>query len=174
MKQMGLSFEMYCSDYDEVYPPAYEWKSRLQPYIKTTEINRCPSRKQLPWYYGQGYNIGCSNPPVAGFPERSMAQIESPSYKLLIVEWDRCSAGPPCGPPGLFAGGALCWWAVCRIHNGGSNVTFADGHAKWLDPTRYHSTTEKIDDQGNPVPPDAVPVDEATWRNYWDTEWEVH
>ena len=134
-RQMGVSFLMYTSDHDEVFPPTYNWKTRLQPYIRTTEINRCPSRKELPWYYGQGYNIGvpaAMGAFVAGVPEMSEAQIVNPSQKILVAEWDRCNAGPPSGPTGLFAGGATSFWAVCRVHNGGSNVLFCDGHVKWL------------------------------------------
>ena len=174
LKQMGLSFVMYLSDYDEIYPMAYLWKSRLQPYIRTKEINRCPSRRQLPWYYGQGYNIGCGNPAVAGFQLRPEAAIVCPSAKLLVVEWDRCNAGPPCGPTGLFAGGATSYWAVCRVHNGGSNCLFGDGHVKWLKPDDYHSNTDHIDASGNPVPSTATAVAEAVWRKYWDTAYDVN
>ncbi len=184
LRQMGNAFTMYISDYDETYPMTYLWKQRLQPYIKTTEINRCPSRRQLPWYYGHGYNIGCQNPFVPGVPLQSEAVIVSPADKILIAEWDRCNAGPPCGPPGLFSGGATSFggqlqrremgrWAVTRIHNGGSNVLFCDGHAKWMNPSRYHSTTDHADDSGNPVPADAEAVPEETWRKYWDVTYEA-
>jgi len=173
LKQMGLAFFMYTSDYDEMYMATYNWKTNLQPYIKTTEINRCPSRKSLPWYYGQGLNIGCSSPYVQGIPLMSEGSIASPSSKILVVEWERCNAGPPCGPTGLFSGGATSYWAVCRIHNGGSNLLFCDGHAKWLKPEQYHSNTESIDSAGNPVPSSPSIVSEATWRKYWDTAYEA-
>jgi len=175
LRQMGLAFEMYCSDWDEIYPPTSNWKARLQDYIKTTNINKCPSRPSLPWYYGQGYNIGCTSPSVAGFPEKSMSQIVNPGDKILIAEWDRCNAGPPCGTTGLLSGGATSYWAVCRIHNGGSNLLFADGRVKYMKPEQYHSTTDHIDSDGNPVPADGstvAAVPEAMWRKYWDTSYE--
>ncbi len=175
LKQMGLSFFMYISDYDEMFPVNPEWKTRLQPYIRTTEINRCPSRKHLPWYYGQGYNIGCFGafgPYVAGVPGRSEAEIQNPSNKIVIAEWDRCNSGPPVGPYGLFMGGATSWWAVCRVHNGGSNLLFCDGHVKWMRPDDYHSNTLKIDASGNPIPASPTPVAEATWRHFWDVAYE--
>jgi len=173
LRQMGNAFFMYISDYDETYPMAYLWKERLQPYIKATEINRCPSRPQLPWYYGQGYNVGCQNPFVRGLPMLGEAAIVSPGDKILIAEWDRCNAGPPCGPPGLFSNGATCYWAVTRVHNGGSNVLFCDGHARWMNPDTYHSTTDHADASGYPVPADAVAVPEETWRKYWDVTYET-
>jgi prepilin-type N-terminal cleavage/methylation domain-containing protein/prepilin-type processing-associated H-X9-DG protein len=172
LRQMGLAFFMYTSDYDSVFPFTYNWKTNLQPYVKNTQINVCPSRPTLPWYYGQGYNIGCSSPYVAGVPLASEAAIAAPSYKILIAEWDRCNAGPPCGPTGLYSGGATSWWAVTRIHNGGSNLLFCDGHAKWMRPEDYHSTTECIDSAGIPTPATAAAVDEAIWRKYWDISYE--
>ncbi len=175
LKQLGLAFHMYTADYDEVYPPVYQWKTRLQPYIKTFDINKCPSRTHLPWYYGQGYNIGNANPYVVGFPERSMAAVVQPANKILVVEWDRCNAGPPVGPTGLFAGGATCFWAVTRIHGGGSNLLFGDGHVRWLKPDVYHSNTERADDQGNPITLNGAPlvvVPESVMRYYWDITYE--
>ncbi|MGI5819081.1 MAG: DUF1559 domain-containing protein [Armatimonadota bacterium] len=183
-KQMGLAFFMYNADYDEIYVTNPEWKTKLQPYIKNTQINYCPSRMQkpwapnedMPWYYGQGFNIGV--PPgwgsevVVGFVGRPEAQIKSPASKILIAEWDRCNAGPPVGNRGLFAGGATCFWACTTVHNGGSNVLFGDGHVRWLQPSAYHSDMERADADGNPTPADASPVAEAVWRAYWDTEYD--
>jgi len=175
LKQLGLSFAMYIADYDEVFPLVFQWKSRLQPYIKNIDINYCPSRRHLPWFYGQGYNIGLNNPFVAGFPERSLAAVVRPANKILVVEWDRCNAGPPVGPPGLFSGGATCYWAVTRIHNGGSNLLFADGHVRWLKPDVYHSNTIRADERGYPITPSDAPlvvVAESVWRYYWDITYE--
>jgi prepilin-type N-terminal cleavage/methylation domain-containing protein/prepilin-type processing-associated H-X9-DG protein len=183
-KQMGLAFFMYNADYDEMYVTNPQWKTKLQPYIKNTQINYCPSRKmkpwapseEMPWYYGQGYNIGC--PPgmgsevVAGFVGKSEASITSPSSKILVAEWDRCNAGPPVGTQGLFAGGATCFWACTTVHNGGSNILFGDGHVKWLKPSEYHSDMESVDASGLPVPADATAVAEDVWRTYWDTRYE--
>jgi len=173
MKQMGLAYFQYVSDYDQTYPPVPNWKSQLQPYIKTTKINVCPSRPDLPWYYGQGYNIGCSAPFVQGLPMQSEAVIVSPSAKIMVVEWDRCNAGPPCGPTGLLSGGATSYWAVTRIHNGGSNVLYCDGHTKWRKPDEYHSNTDHIDSAGTPLPAGASAIDEELWRRAWDITYEA-
>lgn len=180
MKQMGLAAMMYADDYDETMVTAQEWKAKLDPYMKNRQLFKCPSRMELDWCYGHGLNIGapaymptCS-PVVAGVDGKALAAIVSPSYKIFAVEWDRCLAGPPVGPTGEYRDGALNFWAVTRIHNGGSNIVFCDGHAKWLDPGTYHSNTEKIDSSGNPTPAGAVAVSEATWRKYWDTAYETN
>jgi len=173
LRQVGMAFALYVVDWNERFQPAYKWKERLDPYLTTRELGKCPNRPELPWYYGQGYNVGCTNPPVAGFPERNLAMISYPSHKILVVEWDRCLAGPPCGPPGLFAGDALCYWAVCRVHSEGSNVLFGDGHSKWMKPEQYHSNTRRADPLGYPVPSDAQAAPEEVWRYYWDVSWPL-
>ncbi|MCS7253830.1 MAG: prepilin-type N-terminal cleavage/methylation domain-containing protein [Armatimonadota bacterium] len=178
MRQHGLAFQMYLADYDGVYPPFPQWKSRLDPYMKNQDMWKCPSRPQLPWYYGHGYNLGC--PPTIsgcdstpGFPERHEAQIANPGNKILALEWDRCNSGPPNGPYGTYHGGATGFWSVCRIHNDGSNILFGDGHVKWMKPEQFHSTTWKEDGNGNPLPPPGQSqiqvVPENIWRKFWDT-----
>jgi prepilin-type N-terminal cleavage/methylation domain-containing protein/prepilin-type processing-associated H-X9-DG protein len=152
-KQMGLAFFMYNADYDETYVTNPEWKTKLQPYIKNTQINYCPSRKMKPWapneempfYYGQGFNIGV--PP--GWGRRSWPGFVGAAGGADQAAPPRRSSWPsgtaatpvlPVGNPGLFAGGATCFWACTTVHNGGSNVLFGDGHVKWLSPEAYHST----------------------------------
>jgi len=175
MKQQGLAIMMYVSDWDSRYPPAYQWKTRCDEYLGSRELWRCPTRPELPWYYGHGYNVGCPDPdcdpPVEGFPEKIDTRVKQPSKKILAVEWDRCLSGPPVGPTGLLRGGQLSYWAVCRVHGGGSNIIFGDGHAKWMRPEHYHSNTEWADAEGNPHPTSPTVVQESIWRLYWDTEY---
>lgn len=174
LKQLGVAFDLYLSDNDDVYPPTVQWKTRVQPYFTTTDICRCPSRPNLPWYYGQGYNIGCDNPAVPGFAGKMRDRIRTPAQKILVAEWDRCNSGPPCGPTGLFANGATSWWAVSRVHTGGSNLLFGDGHVRWMRPDEYHSNTDHIDATGQPLGKNGAlvrAVDETVWRRYWDTSY---
>jgi len=151
------------------------------------KICYCPSRhgKTIPytnWYYGQGYNIG-SIPvggTIPGFVGRKESQIRNITNKILVVEWGRysdgrggCNAGPPykndtdLSPSGILGGGATSFWAVCRIHLGGSNVLFGDGSVKWLRPEEYHSNA---DGSGN-RPPDTQLKIAPDWRKYWDTSY---
>ena len=173
MRQQGLAMMQYVNDHDGIHVPLYQWKSRLDIYMTNRDLWKCPSRPHLPWYYGQGINLGCIHGSiiVRGIPEANEAMISQPAEKIAILEWDRCNAGAPVGPPGLFHGGATCYWAVCRIHLDGSNLLFADGHVKWFKPEQYHSNTEKANDNGYPVPPDAVAVPENVWRKFWDILW---
>src|SRR6056297_3918167 len=59
LKQLGLGFEMYAQDYDEMLPVwgygnidnaengpdegFYSWDTVLEPYIKNVQILKCPS-----------------------------------------------------------------------------------------------------------------------------------
>ena len=61
---------------------------------------------------------------------------------------------------------------VCRVPQGGSHVTFGDGHASWLLADVYHSRLAGVSW------PDGVPLSTPTladvapdWRRYWDTSW---
>ena len=181
LHQQGIAFVLYNNDWNDLNPPPYEWKSRLLEYVSTTDSFRCPSRPELPWYYGHGYNIGCpaweldtdkwpALGPVSGTAGARCTAIVAPGRKILTVEWDRCLAGPPVGKTGLFRADGLCYWSVCRIHDGGSNVLFADGHVVSMRPEEYHSETECVDDAGNPVPADPPIVSEEVWRSFWDAD----
>jgi len=197
LKQVGIAFGMYLNDYDDYYPPKKFWKQILwyHNYLKEPDkISRCPSRhgKTISydkWYWGQGYNIGCSSldstdrNEYPGFAGRKAGQIRNISKKILIVEWGRskdgkggCLAGPPAGPYGFFppsgpSAGIKCYWAVCRVHSGGSNVLFGDGHCEWKKPEEYHSNTVDVDDSGNPIaPPGGLKIN-PNWRDYWDTSY---
>ena len=136
LKQMGVAFEMYCSDYDETYPPVPNWKTNIQPYIRNTNINRCPSRPGLPWYYGQGYNIGCALPFVQGFATATWRRWCA-ERKILIMEWT-VATWPRAVDCRL--GGATSHWAVCRIHNR-LNVLFGDGTRVYCRTVPQHDST---------------------------------
>ena len=51
LKQIGLGIIQYTQDYDEKYPmaisgassPYFSWRQTMQPYIKSTQVLRCPS-----------------------------------------------------------------------------------------------------------------------------------
>jgi len=182
LKQLGIAFELYTNDYDGFYPPTYDWKTNVWKYVSDSMRDRicyCPSRhgktiSRDRWFWGQGYNGGYDTTP--GFAGRGKGRIRNASTKILVAEWGRasdgkggCVAGPPIGPAGFFNGDSTCYWAVCRVHSGGSNVLFGDGHCTWMNPDTYHSTTRDVDDAGNPVP--ATPDVAGDWRRYWDTSY---
>ncbi len=51
-KQFLLGFQMYANDYDDMFMPAYTsnpnvlWNQLFQPYIKNTDVFRCPAQSK--------------------------------------------------------------------------------------------------------------------------------
>ena len=51
VKQIGLGLLQYAQDYDESFPAArttgtsVSWRWMIQPYLKSTQVNSCPSRQ---------------------------------------------------------------------------------------------------------------------------------
>ncbi len=157
VKQLGLGIMMYVQDYDErmpVFEPAWgvtpspaitgcSWWQGVYPYVKNDQIYVCPSRDQ--WgpftYWARVFPVF----PSYGFSSRvraqKLAQIKEPATKLMLGDachpmgdqmWRFCWPLAPGGWPDK------CNTAVNQkdpdwaVHNGGGNICFADGHAKWL------------------------------------------
>lgn len=179
LKQMGIAFAMYKTDYNEYYPDNPNWKTKLWVYVSGDmrgKICKCPSRKQIPnWYWGQGYNTGSGI--YTGFVGTKEGRIRNISEKILVLDWGRpsdgrggCNAGPPYSADGVLSpdlmeisGGVTSHWAVVRIHSGGSNLLFGDGSVKWMRPEEYHSNADGSGSAGTVIAP--------KWREYWDTSY---
>jgi prepilin-type N-terminal cleavage/methylation domain-containing protein/prepilin-type processing-associated H-X9-DG protein len=151
-RQMATAVIAYAQDYDETMVPSYVatagvgvgyclWYMNLQPYVKNTQLQRCPSASG-PAYAGPmgGTDFGLNNllcPTNTGTP---VATIAYPAETMVVAEsdWTRSTTD--------YAS-ANCWrvaypfhpsFFIPQRHNDGANLVFADGHAKWhkiaLDP----------------------------------------
>lgn len=151
VKQLVLATLQYGQDYDEQIPctrPIYRacannsvtfFNHAIYPYVKNSQVFLCPSlptpastcakftneanAMALPTTYGLSCKLGQNN----GI---ALATIQSPSQLYYIA----------CGTSGWG------WWRgfkaannTCtanqyykEVHNGGINIGFADGHAKWV------------------------------------------
>jgi prepilin-type N-terminal cleavage/methylation domain-containing protein/prepilin-type processing-associated H-X9-DG protein len=192
-KQLGTAYMMYLQDYDEVFPPhvtertaapgtpdtaearaPYSYKTKLDPYVKSGQVYKCPSGPQWPaagpgrWFttdYGNNHNeanlVSASqrqwyiDNPDFGFNETtSIASISFPANFILIGDAGRASGLPSRG--GLYPQP----WAFddsnlpdtqqqarfLARHTGGGNIAFSDGHSKLRKPNQ-------------------------TWRSYNDNDW---
>jgi len=194
-KNVGLAMTMYTDDYDETYVSMGNWKTKIEPYIKTKNIYYCPSRAGIKqagnWFLGQAVNIGSVNGAVDGVtglinyagadangtPGIAVGSVTSPADKIMVVEWGRandgfggCNAGAPVGAV-LLGNMANSNWACYSGHNGLASVTFCDGHVKSLKPSVFHSNITGVNSDGTFVTLNngaVTPVAEATWRKYWD------
>jgi prepilin-type N-terminal cleavage/methylation domain-containing protein/prepilin-type processing-associated H-X9-DG protein len=166
-KQMGTALAMYAQDYDEslprVYtggPPSRDWTTDLLPYIKTGDIaadakrvnaalaadrpdlfsaaqpffqcpSKGPSRDTRGFRRGYGYNNWLAqSTPVA------LASVTAPADCLSFGDvWGEVDRIWPFNYPSTDTR-----FIPEARHSNGLNVTFVDGHAKWVngnDPRLY-------------------------------------
>ncbi len=123
------------------------WYYALTPYIKNYQIYNCPSatttyqnvRSDGNVTYSSasnyGWNTYATGTTYPGdlftpFDRASMASIDDPSGTLLVTEagyYRACGYSPTTGQANIDNASQ-----VQERHFDGSNVLFADGHAKWL------------------------------------------
>ena len=115
MKQLGLSWNMYAQDYDEVYPLSRSvgypdkmgddcaardfatyglkltWKDATQPYIKNKQIYRCPSNPNND-FQAEGsdpqmkISYGTNGVVMWGWAPLRMATLNRPAETVMILE----------------------------------------------------------------------------------------
>jgi prepilin-type N-terminal cleavage/methylation domain-containing protein/prepilin-type processing-associated H-X9-DG protein len=165
VKQIMLATVMYAQDYDETLPVASHWSApgetqepdigytnwfeALEPYAKNEQILVCPSQTDkwigYGWNYKQfGYQH--SNGTLQYDYATPLAQIEYPASVILIGDNMDSNA------PGTWRGRFLYAYDGDKLparHNGGGNMGFVDGHAKW-----YKRS----------VLADPTPAPEGVWR----------
>ncbi|MFW5867445.1 MAG: DUF1559 domain-containing protein, partial [Armatimonadota bacterium] len=159
VKQIALATQMYAQDHGEMLPQGgtwspddvmIRWYDALEPYLKNEQILICPSSQNNDapntWNYGfvrqtTGYNGtigGFTLPDGTAVPSGpapvALAQVQNPSETVLLSDahnfyteldfWYRSDS------PYDEVGGAYYW--VDGRHNGGANLGFMDGHAKWF------------------------------------------
>ena len=152
----------------------FSYKTKLEPYIKNQQIFKCPSAPAWPlpapgrWFttdYGNNHNEANlasasqrawyqANPDF-GFNETTpLAAISQPSRFIILGDAGRASGLPSRGgmypQPFAFDDSALPddkqQARFLTRHQGGGNIAYGDGHAKWT----------KL---------------EKTWRSYEDNDW---
>ena len=140
LKQITLSTMMYIQDYDETLIrhrcmaegyPGCQWDD-LMPYMKNEQIKVCPT-------YVSTCRNACNPPRPVPFAYAHnirriirgvsrLAKIPTPSSIIMWTESINNIGYMP--HPGCTCPGG----AIARVHlehNGGQNVGFFDGHAKW-------------------------------------------
>ena len=153
LKQIYNAMTFYAEDYDDAYPYAagsicwgqrdahdgtFCWMQQLYPYHKNKKLYKCPSNLVNEFCYF----LGCRAAYIATGHRASVirAGIKYPSAFVLSGDtlWpvtgpcencdkddysQNCVGGPANGSP----------YVEWRVHNGGQNILFADGHVKWYE-----------------------------------------
>lgn len=95
LKQLALSTLMYTQDYDSKLPPrdnGFNPFNRMEPYIKNTEVLRCPSGPRLK----AGTSVTSTNYPLYGFPSNGTAGAHDRLICALVsVKDSYSSTGTP-------------------------------------------------------------------------------
>ncbi|MEN6304106.1 MAG: DUF1559 domain-containing protein [Armatimonadia bacterium] len=142
VKQLMLSVLQYAQDYDETLIPASQlrsgdWFVVLDPYVKNKQVWSCPSYPELAnptynkylsygWNYaefGYRYVEGETSPTLYGWCT-SLAAVDKPSETIIIGD----NHNDQTYARYLYRRTSWC----ADRHNGGGNLGFVDGHAKWL------------------------------------------
>jgi prepilin-type N-terminal cleavage/methylation domain-containing protein len=140
LKQLGLGFAQYTQDYDERYPPydggnaaSVGWGNCLMPYLKSSQLWKCPSTLYKQDNYPNGWGLGTgSTYNDFGFNiylnQFHIAAIEFPtSVNLLSFRGDG-----QCDLSCFNDGTKSIPYASMQRHFEGDNYAFVDGHVKWF------------------------------------------
>jgi prepilin-type processing-associated H-X9-DG protein len=145
----------YTQDYDEVLPASYwpgnpaasnTWYEKLQPYVKNTQVQVCPSEKNRSIGYGWNYDyIGYGSSTTVRV--YSLADIEKPSETIMMADAGNYVIYSPARYGRQPSPGTVTYDynAAGLRHNGGANIGFCDGHAKWMNENDYLYSTELWD-----------------------------
>lgn len=117
LKVLGVSMEIYISDFDDRYPWV-NWDKELEPYHKSRDLLTCPLLAREEKQYGYALNRE-----ILG---KDAATLSHPEKTVVFFESDALA-------PDVVANTAAI--AATR-HDGYSNISFADGHAKSVPATK--------------------------------------
>jgi len=164
----------------ELGNPGWRWMKMLLPYVKNEGIYACPSASRRAvdlnnstQLYGWNYQyLGNGRNPTGFGPALlvSESQVETPAETVAIADSGGLAANlgtgtegaggysidPPLPNPlfGVYYGGAAASGraTVAPRHNGGANLAFCDGHAKWLRIETLDADNRLWNGRGTPAP----------------------
>ncbi|MBC7289451.1 MAG: DUF1559 domain-containing protein, partial [Armatimonadetes bacterium] len=144
MKQLQLAILQYAQDYDELLPWYADhdcnagrklWYQMIFPYTRNSQLTTCPSDPAVAVSIGVNYPHPHRCAVASGVPQPglALAYVQRPAEVMSL-----CDTNPGylvycrvCYPNGPRAGEPTGRVPTTR-HNDGVNVSFLDGHAKWL------------------------------------------
>lgn len=161
LKQIALAEMQYVQDYDEMFPTSHRvpdgdgyqrhWLILLQPYVKNTQLFRCPSDggvaarwsndpNNFATSYGQNYQLSSF----------ALGSVVSPSTTILNAELGAAQTVTGVTMPIVALEGAWIlddpinarsdtnWAAPNPRHGDMANFNFVDGHVKTMNVQKVH------------------------------------
>ena len=158
----------HMSSWDDIGPEAnvMTWQDSISPYIKSWRIFKCPSAANFDYVtYGinamiTGFFRGAAGKDFSINNPYTLSEVNAPADKILIHEYRyRAQAIPYYCYLWYNDPGAKSWIAP---HMDGTNMTFADGHAKYV--------------KGRSAEYYVVPADQSEWgwfksNPHWNPEY---
>lgn len=169
LKQISLALLMYTQDYDEKAFGAdinnAWWTDPYAPYIKSTQVLVCPSGSPVT-QGGTDYNRnlvvlgGNSAIPLQEFnSSMTMFALDGGGPSAPWANWCDTYYSQSAAGVGIF--NETTAYAVSVRHLQGTNVTFLDGHVKWVPQQRVF---QKYD--GTAVPQLSTHFGDPFWNDY--------
>jgi prepilin-type N-terminal cleavage/methylation domain-containing protein len=141
LKQIGLTFIMYCDDWNDMMPEVWNyehgWSVQIEPYVTSETVRGCPAIPNMTWEirnwtYKMNYHAGCRVSQTGG---QSGTVVKStdfklPSHKIVLVDgyklpnWDKYNMQYTMEP------GTNRYYVDEGRHGGGSNYLMATGSIK--------------------------------------------
>lgn len=187
LKQLALAVMMYTQDYDNGLP-AYAhngsatWNriyTSLVPYVKNTQIYRCPSAPTSTLaaghVYGTQYGFPWQNGSSTRWVVAPANYADSTKLDAVPNAVQTCLIGETWNSGGLVSGKRRYWdlgWAHTQFrvtastwdqlrrdrHLGGANYAFVDGHVKWLSEATVDSARHNGGTSATPANSAGLPI----------------
>jgi prepilin-type N-terminal cleavage/methylation domain-containing protein/prepilin-type processing-associated H-X9-DG protein len=162
MKQIGLGILMYAQDFDEKIMSwkisgdcnddlVRPWRHAVYPYIKNTALFICPTSQWAAWPVCSHYHPEVNAFPIptsyalndchdggGGGSNLILGHILRPAELYLLGEAAHNMWRPVMIPSD--PNGRPCARNYPAVHNDGVNVTYCDGHSKWVKRDRAYHT----------------------------------
>ena len=124
VKQLSTAMLLYAQDYDDQLPRGGRWMDDISPYARGERLFHCETAQAgSPSAYGYAFNSNLSR--------KKMKQVTTPATTRLLYDSSNLKQN---------ATDPVTSLANPPRHNGGNNIGYVDGHAKW---TRFGGTTPR-------------------------------
>jgi len=129
LKQLSTALQMYAQDHNDRLPPAHSWNEATLTYTKKAQTLVDPDRAR----------------PASGY-----------AFNLLLHTRSDMEITAPAEAPALFdstqerPNAADRLQTFARVHGGGGNIAYADGHVGWVRSPPAADTGLEPGDRGPP------------------------
>lgn len=150
-RQISMGFLQYFQDNDEQFPFVKgdsPWVTTMQPYIKSTDLLRCPNDDSTNWDTGtrktsytlNGYLAPGNSNDTQGGNFSNLAMIQKPASLIFMAESMKTFNGnyfhahvynPPISTGHWNTATQRPDDIDTARHTSGFNASYLDGHAKW-------------------------------------------